>query len=141
MAARDSSKPGAPGSQQRTLSWEHKHSQAIVWDPLNHEVSYEAKETLDSKLATKAECSILTVIESYDTFKVHIPRWRNRVDIYLDDERKAGFVTSIDLGKLGLRKNMKRRLRYNYTVLHIKGAKPGMPSRTNTDSTASISDT
>ena len=125
-------------SPRSTGSWDHKASRVIVWDPLNHDLSFEMEETLDSEFVTSPDRSILTVTEKYASFPVHLPRWRNRVDIYLDEEHKAGFVTSIDLSQLGVGKNLKRRLRYRYTVLHVKGAKPRMPSRTNSDSTASM---
>lgn len=125
-------------SRYRTGNWDHKESRVIVWDPLNHDLSFEMEETLDGRSAISPDRSLLTVTEKYASFPVHLPRWRNRVDIYLDEEHKAGFVTSIDLSQLGVGKNLKRRLRYRYTVLHVKGAKPRMPSRTILDSTASM---
>ena len=78
----------------------------------------------------------LPVAEQHASFQVHLPRWRNRVDIYLDEKKKTGLVTSIDLGQIGVKRNLKRRLGYNYRVLHVKGVKPKM---LNSDSTTSIS--
>ncbi len=75
--------------------------------------------------------------EDYKSFPVHLPRWSNRVDIYVDDKHKSGFVASIHLGQLKWRKNWARRLRINYTVLHVKGTKPNTPLRVNSDSSAS----
>ncbi len=124
-------------SGHNTGSPDHKQPRVIVWDPLNHQLSFEMQDTLDSKSTTSPDGSPLTKTEDDASFKVHLPRWRNRVDIYLDEEHKAGFVTSIDLSKLGVGKNLKRRLRYSYTVLHVKGANPRMPSKPNSDLTTS----
>lgn len=62
-----------------------------------------------------------------DSFKVHLPWWRNRVDIYMDEEAKSEFVATIKLDRLGRRTNWQRRLRHNYTTLYVKGFKPEEP--------------
>lgn len=33
----------------RTNSWDNKHSKAIVYDPLNHNLSFETEAALNSK--------------------------------------------------------------------------------------------
>ncbi len=141
MALNNSTASEEHCSRHRTSSWDNKHSRVIVYDPLNHDLSFETEETLNSMDIASRFRSPLITPETDTSFKVHLPRWRNRVNIYLDDERKAGFVTSIDLGKLGVGKNLKRRLRYNYTVLHVKGARPRMPSGAKTEDAASLEST
>ena len=133
MASNDSKETEERCSRHNTGSSDNKQARVIVWDPLNHHLSFEMQETLDSKFKTSPDQSRLTTTEEDASFKVHLPRWRNRVDIYLDEENKAGFVTSIDLSKLGVGKNLKRRLRYSYTVLHVKGANPMISSNSNSD--------
>ncbi len=137
MASKNPKKTEEQRSRHNTGSSDHKQARVIVWDPLNHDLSFEMQETLDGMSTTSSDHSPLTIIEEDASFKVHLPRWRNRVDIYLDEKNKAGFVTSIDLSKLGVGKNLKRRLRYSYTVLHVKGANPWMPSKPNSDHSTS----
>lgn len=50
-----------------------------------------------------------------------MPRFRNRVYIYTDKKAKTGFICTIRLDRLGLVKNLQRRLGLNYQVLHVKG--------------------
>lgn len=53
----------------------------------------------------------LSPTEGGPSFEVAIPKYRNRVDLYLDPERKAGFIVSIDLlQKLGYKTYVKRWL-------------------------------
>lgn len=71
----------------------------------------------------------LTQAETSEKFEVHLPPWRNRVDIYLDEKAREGFVATVNLSRLGSTKNWQRRFRHNYTSLYVKGAKPGETSR------------
>ena len=75
------------------------------------------------------------MIEVYKSFPVYLPRWSNRVDFYVDED-KSGFVASIHLGLLEWRKNWARHLGMNYTVLHDKGTKPDTPLRVDSDPSA-----
>ena len=59
-----------------------------------------------------------------DSFQVHLPWWRNRVNIYVDEEARTGFVATVKLDRLGPKTNWQRRLRHNYTTLYVKGLKP-----------------
>ncbi len=138
MALGSLSPSGEHCSQHRTGSWDNRTSRAIVYDPLKHHLSFETEENLNSKIPVSGNRFKLIFAETDTSFQVHLPRWRNRVDIYLDDQQKEGFVTSIDLGKLGVGKNLKRRLGYDYTVLHVKGAKPLVPSGAKTEYAASL---
>ena len=61
--------------------------------------------------------------EETNVFEVQLPRWRNRVHIYEDPEKK-GYIFTLRLDRLGFVKNCKRRLGYDYKVLHVKGDKP-----------------
>lgn len=95
--------------QQRSTSWEVKHPEAIIYNPEDHELSTVQLAVLE---------------RDSNKFEVYLPRWQNRVDIYVDRKGKSGFVASVRLDKLGRSKNWQRRLRHNYTSLYVKGQKP-----------------
>ena len=61
------------------------------------------------------------LLGDYDSLELKLPRWRNRVDVYMNPESRSGFLASVSLNELGVIKNWQRRLRYNYTVLRVKG--------------------
>lgn len=109
-------------TEHRTSSWDHK-PQAIVYDPSLDKLETVKRENLN------IEC---------DSFPVHLPWWSNKVDIYVDPENRSGFVATVQLDRLGTAKNWQRRLRRNYTILHVKGLKPGKFSRTSSSSSASV---
>lgn len=71
-----------------------------------------------------------------DSIKVHLPRWRNRVDIYIDEEARSEFVATVKLDRLGRKRNWQRRLGHNYTTLYVKGLRPEEP-RTSSSSAVS----
>ena len=127
-------------SERRSNSWDRK-SKAIVYDPSLHELKTERCEDLNSKrnpLICRNNETKTDLEGKSDSFEVHLPRWRNRVDIYVDPEARSGFVASIQLDKLKWTKNWQRRLGRNYKVLHVRGLKPGTASRTSSRSSASI---
>ncbi|KAF6236763.1 hypothetical protein HO173_005054 [Letharia columbiana] len=109
-------------AEHRTSNWDHK-PQAIVYDP-----SLDKFETVERQ-NLNTDCN---------SFPVHLPWWRNKVDIYLDPENRSGFVATVKLDRLGAAKNWQRRLRHNYKVLHVKGLKPGTASRASSSSSTSI---
>lgn len=127
----------------RTNSWDKTHSsKAFVYDPLNHKLSTEKLSTLDSQSPHSlnlvfhgiSKCE-LTISTEIDNFEVRLPRWRNSIDIYVDAASRSGFVATVRLDKLGPKKNWQRRLRRNYTVLRVKGARPeGKQSRLSEES-------
>ena len=117
------SEQGFSGS--RTNSWEKNPLKAIIYDPSSHSLSTEYLSTLDSQF-----CQVTTLFPQLnfqtetDNFEVHLPWWRNTVDIYVDAAARSGFVATVRLDKLGAKKNWQRRLKHNYTVLRVKGPKP-----------------
>ena len=86
-----------------------------------------------------AHKNVAKFIADGDSFPVDLPRWRNRVDIYVDPENRSGFVATVQLDRLGPAKNWQRRLGHKYRILHVKGLKPGTVSRTSSNSSAPIS--
>ena len=81
----------------------------------------------------------LELTAKYETFKVHLPWWRNKVDIYAYPENKSGFIATVQLDRLGVTKNWERRLRKNYAVMLVKGKKPVKGTMPALTSTASMS--
>ena len=110
--------------QRRKNSWKLKNPQAILYDPNDRVLSTDKLATLDSKVASSHDISLTNITGAPDYFEVPLPQWNNRVDIYLDAKAKSGFVASVQLSKLGMSKNLQRRLRHNYTSLYVKGTKP-----------------
>ncbi|CAF9942097.1 MAG: hypothetical protein HETSPECPRED_005084 [Heterodermia speciosa] len=104
MENKAAQKPG-----RRTNSWEKNPSKAFVYDPSSHKLSTDYLSTLDKT----------------ENFEIDLPWWRNTVDIYVDSVARTGFVATVRLDKLSTKKNWQRRLRQNYTVLRVKGLKPG----------------
>jgi len=64
------------------------------------------------------------LVEETNSFEVQLPRWRNHVDVFKDMESELGFVATLRLDRIGMKKNWQRRLGYNYKVLYVKGKKP-----------------
>jgi len=97
-----------------------------VYDPSSHKLSTDYLSKLDSQLLNFYSLAVLWLILTIasDNFEVHLPWWRNSVDIYVDSVARTGFVATVRLDKLGPKKNWQRRLRQNYTVLRVKGLKP-----------------
>ena len=124
-------------AEDRTSSWDHK-SQAIVYDPSLDKLETVKCENLNSEWDTVAARNLLTLLAKCDSFPVHLPWWSNKVDIYVDPESRSGFIATVRLDRLGPAKNWQRRLRHNYTVLHVKGLKPGRASRASSSASASI---
>ncbi|CAD6587529.1 MAG: hypothetical protein ASARMPREDX12_002924 [Alectoria sarmentosa] len=123
MASANQENPGQQlSAEHRTSSWDHK-PQAIVYDPSLDKLETVKCENLNSKC---------------DSFPVHLPWWSNKVDIYVDAKNRSGFVATVQLDRLGPAKNWQRRFRRNYTVLHVKGLKPGKASRASSSPSASI---
>ena len=81
---------------------------------------------------------MLTCVAECDSYQVHLPRWSNKVDIYLDPKNRSGFIATVRLDRLGPAKNWQRRFRHNYKVLHVKGLELKKGSRPSTGSSASI---
>ena len=125
--------------QERPPGWDSKHPRAIVYDPCSHELKTEDLTTLEGKiLLSVAFVPCLELIAKYETFKVHLPWWRNKVDIYAYPETKSGFIATVQLDRLGRAKNWERRLRKNHRVMHVKGKKPVNGSRSASTSAASV---
>ncbi len=127
---------------RRSLSWERKEPRAILYDPSKQALSTFSITSSDRKspwsCGVQDRCSIQA--ETSDKIKVHLPPWRNRVDIYLDEKAREGFVATVNLNRLGSTKNWQRRLRRNYTSLYVRGEKPGDTSRASSISTTPGSD-
>ncbi|CAF9909486.1 hypothetical protein IMSHALPRED_008377 [Imshaugia aleurites] len=96
-------------TRRRTSSWESESPKALVFDPDHPDNVTEEAATAENKASNSLE--------------VQLPRWRNRVHIY-EDQAKEGYIFTLRLDRLGFRKNCKRRLGYDYKVLHVKGEKP-----------------
>ena len=86
-----------------------------------------------------AQQNVADFVADCDSFPIDLPRWRNRVDIYVCPENRSGFVATVQLDRLGPAKNLQRRFGHKYRVLHVKGLKPGTASRTSSSSSASMS--
>ena len=125
-------------AEHGTSSGDHK-AQAIVYDPSKDKFTTVERENLNSKWEEPGSRNAANFSADCDSFPVHLPLWRNKVDIYIYPEKRAGFVATVQLDRLGARKNWQRRLRQNYMVLHVKGLKPGTFSRASSSSSASIS--
>ena len=139
MPSAASSEPSRElSTERRTNSWDRK-CKAVVYDPSLHELKTERCEKLGRTLLPELIEPEPDSPDQFDSFEVPLPRWRNRVDIYMDPGARAGFVATVKLDKLKWTKNWQRRLRHNYTVLHVQGSKPGDMSRTSSRSTASMS--
>ena len=114
--------------------------QKIIYDP-----SLDTFETVDSgnlngeSWSVSAHENAANFIADCDSFTVDLPRWRNRVDIYVGSENRSGFVATVQLDRLGQAKNWQRRLSHKYRILHVKGLKPGTVSRTSSNPSAPIS--
>lgn len=129
--------PKAIASSGRSLSWDRKEPQAIVYDPSKQALSTLSLTTLERMFSCRNGCiTVADRTETSEKFEVHLPPWRNRVDIYLNEKAREGFVATVHLDRLGSTKNWQRRLRHNYTSLYVKGAKPGETSRTSSVSMA-----
>lgn len=94
-----------------TISWGPKSPKALVYDPLKPGEVTEEDASEDNKAT--------------NSFEVQLPRWRNRVHVYEDQEKLLGYIFTLRLDRLGFVKNCKRRLGYDYKVLHVKGERPG----------------
>ena len=121
-------------SEHRTSSWDHKQ-QALVYDPSMDTLETEECGGECRHLARKL---LLSCIAHCDSYPVHLPWWSNKVDIYLDPKNRSGFIATVRLDRLGPAKVWQRRLRHNYTVLHVKGLKPEKDFGTSARSSASI---
>lgn len=129
---------GHRSSGSRTNSWDKAPVKAIVYDPTSRRLSTDYLSTLESQSDDSNAHSQLTRKTESDNFQVHLPWWRNSVDIYVDAEARSGFVATVRLDKLGLKKNWQRRLRQNYTVLRVKGPKPNGNEETMSFNSAEV---
>lgn len=82
------------------------------------------RTTVSGSLAY-ANLDLTRMVEATNSFEVQLPRWRNRVHVYEDQEKLLGYIFTLRLDRLGFVKNCKRRLGYDYKVLHVKGERPG----------------
>lgn len=113
--------------KRRTSKWEHDPQQALVLEPENRHLTIEDINDSNSKYRPSLlghRIASHVQIEATNSFEVQLPRWRNHVDIFKDMESELGFVATLQLDQLGLKKNWQRRLGMNYKVLHVKGKKP-----------------
>jgi predicted phage tail protein len=58
--------------------------------------------------------------ETSDLIRVDLPHWANWVDIYIDGKTKTGFIASVQMKRLGAKKNWQRHLGYNYTRMFVQ---------------------
>ena len=124
----------------RSRSFDRKVQYVIVYDPSEHALSTEPLSDPERTLPLLSKMGArLTPTGTTGIFQVRLPSWRNRVDIYLDEEAKQGLVATVQLDRLGLKNNWQRRLRHNYTSLYVRGAKPR--SKNQTDSFRSSAST
>ena len=121
-------------AEHHTGSWDHK-PQAIVYDPSSDRFGTEKCGGECSNLATGRAANL---VANCDSYPVHLPWWSNKVDIYADPKNRSGFVATIRLDRLGPAKVWQRRFRHNYTILHVKGLKPGKASSSSESSSASM---
>lgn len=60
-----------------------------------------------------------------NSFEMPLPKWRNRVDVYMDQKARTGYIATLHLNYcLGVWRNWQRRFGWDYQVLFVKGAKP-----------------
>lgn len=65
--------------------------------------------------------SLLMFLQEKTFLSMKLPRWRNRVNIYVDPKKQSGLVASVKLNRLGTRTTWRRRLGHKYNVLYVKG--------------------
>ena len=124
---------------QANLGQQASAEQAIVYDPSLDKFETVRRENLKSEYCTLAIEKLANFLANSDTFAVHLPWWRNKVDIYVDPKNRSGFVATVQLNRLGPAKNLQRRFRPSYKVLHIKSSKSGIASRASSSSSTSTS--
>ena len=108
-------------------SWGPKSPKALVFNPWKPvEVTEEEANEQNSKIYPYERAyGSDGRTEASNSFEVQLPRWRNRVHVY-EDPAKTGYICTLRLDRVGFIKNCKRRLGYDYKVLHVKGEKPGL---------------
>ena len=94
-----------------------------MYDLYSHELKIEDGSTVECKIPSPHR-NLLRQIANYETFRVRLPLWRNKVDIYANFEKENGFIATVHLARLGVTKNLERRLRKNSRVMIVKVQQP-----------------
>ena len=108
----------------RKKSWPLvKEPQVILYHPREDKFSIEKEADLQNckkNLSQLMRCdSLLTTAGGSKAINVPLPKWCNRVSIYLDPINKSQFVASVRISRIGWIKNWQRRTGRNYTSLYI----------------------
>lgn len=108
-------------SQDKTNSWDSKSSRVVLYDPFNHGLKTDWLTQDEGNFPFSFPLPELANFLENSSVRIQLPRWRNSVDIYIDQTAKVGFVATVKLTRLGKRTNWQRRLRYKHTYLYMKG--------------------
>ena len=122
-------------AQNKTHSWDSKSSRVVLYDPFNHGLTTDWLTTDDRNFPLLSHLLKVANFLEKSSLAIQLPRWRNRVDIYIDQEAKSRFVATVKLNRLGRKANWQRRLWRKYTMLYMKGFKPEEEARPSTSST------
>ena len=131
----EDSKPRAQkptSSKHRIKSWEHSPPLALVYRPGNPDLAVEEineanGKPMDMPLIFSLNSWLIPPSEESNSYEVQLPRWRNRLHVYIDMEKRLGYTATLRLDRVGRKKNWQRHLGLNYKVLFVKGDKPVWP--------------
>ena len=114
-------------TEDKTNNWSSKSSRMVLYDPVSDALKTDWLTEDDSNFSLSFYLLKLTNFLENSSVKVQLPRWRNSVDIYIDDV----FVATIKLDRLGTKVNWQRRFRHKHPFLYMKDLEPkeeGRPS-------------
>ena len=107
----------------------------LVWSYTTHLVMASQENSSPKPIVSippLLQRQTLTAFSEHSARKIQLPLWRNRVDIYMDEKAKSGFIASVNLDRLGAKTNWQRRFRHKYTELYVKELKPGQDTDSST---------
>ena len=125
MALAESSKEDLIRSEKRPMfskgrmpSWGHDPPQALVYR--QGELCLDVEEINDKPTASYFNHGQRLVEES-NSFEISLSQWRNQVHVYIDMEARQGYMATLRLDRIELKKKRQRHLGMNYKMLHVKG--------------------
>lgn len=111
-------------TQNKTNGRASKSPRVIIYDPLNHTLGLERLTEDESKFLCSSHLPKFANFLEKTSVAVQLSRWRNDVNVFLDQESRSGFVAIVKLNRLGPKITWQRRLQNKYTTLYMKGLKP-----------------
>ena len=101
-----------------------KPAHVFTYSPPTHRITTEkAGSSNGSQMIQAGKTQLISLPDVGSDLKVHLPRFRNRVDLYTEDTPEKGLIASVHLGTAGFTRNLQRNLGRDYTVLQVKGGK------------------